>query len=126
MANSENLKPPINKRSTNEQREIRKKGGIKSGEKRRERKKFKELLEIALQLPNEESGEQNDFAIIAALIKKAANGDTKAFELIRDTIGEKPTDKQEITGGLEIQKVFITEKEQQETDKHIDDVINEQ
>ena len=126
MANSENLKPPINKRSTKEQREIRKKGGIKSGEKRRERKKFKELLEIALQLPNEESGEQNDFAIIAALIKKAANGDTKAFELIRDTIGEKPTDKQEITGGLEIQKVFITEKEQQETDKHIDDVINEQ
>lgn len=100
MANSENLKPPINKRSTSEQREIRKKGGIKSGEKRRERKKFKELLEIALQLQNEETGEQNDFAIIAALIKKAVNGDTKAFELIRDTIGEKPTDKQEITGDI--------------------------
>lgn len=31
-------------------------------------------------------------AIIAALIKKAANGDTRAFEMIRDTIGEKPVD----------------------------------
>lgn len=111
MTNSKNLKPV---RTKSEQREIAQKAGIKSGEKRRERKKFKELLEIALQLPNEESGKQNkwkpektwnsklleDFAIIAALIKKAANGDTKVFELIRDTIGEKPTDKQEITGDL--------------------------
>ena len=34
--------------------------------------------------------------------------------------------KQQITGGVEIQKVFITEKDQQQTDKHIDDTINEQ
>ena len=97
MANSENLKPA---RTKSEAREKGKKGGIKSGEKRRERKKLRELLEIALQLQNKETGEQNDFAIIAALIKKAVNGDTKAFELIRDTIGEKPTDKQEIIGDI--------------------------
>lgn len=35
MANNENLKPPINKRSTKEQREIRSKGGKKSGGVRR-------------------------------------------------------------------------------------------
>ena len=28
-----------------------------------------------------------------ALIEKAQSGDTKAFEVIRDTIGEKPVDK---------------------------------
>lgn len=95
MANSGNLKPN-SERTPSERRANAKKAGIKSGEKRRERKKLRELLEIALQLQNEETGEQNDFAIIAALIKKAVNGDTKAFELIRDTIGEKPTDKQEV------------------------------
>ena len=125
MANSENLRPN-SERTPSERRENAKKAGIKSGEKRRERKKFKELLEIALQLPNEETGEQNDFAIVAALVKKAANGDTKAFELIRDTIGEKPTDKQQLTGGVEIQKIFITEEERKAVEKHINDVINEQ
>jgi hypothetical protein len=35
-----------------------------------------------------------------ALIEKAMNGDTKAFEVIRDSIGEKPTDKIEQSGEL--------------------------
>lgn len=30
-----------------------------------------------------------------ALIEKASNGDLKAFEVIRDTIGQKPVSKQE-------------------------------
>lgn len=117
MANSENLKPV---RTKSEAREKGKKGGIKSGEKRRERKALKEELLLLL------SAGDMQKKLSLALIAKAMTGDVKAFEVIRDTIGEKPTDKQEITGGLEIQKVFITEKEQQETDKHIDDVINEQ
>jgi len=33
-----------------------------------------------------------------AQLEKALQGDTKAFEVIRDSIGEKPTEKQEITG----------------------------
>lgn len=39
-----------------------------------------------------------------------------------------PKDKQDInlTGGVEVQKVFITEKEHKATRKHIQDVINEQ
>jgi hypothetical protein len=36
--------------------------------------------------------------ISLALIQKALKGDTKAFEVIRDSIGEKPTEKQEISG----------------------------
>ena len=93
MANSRNLKPA---RSKSEAREKGRKGGIKSGEKRRERKRLKELLEIALQLQNEETGEQNDIMITSAIINKAAKGDVSAYLAIRDTLGEKPIDKQEV------------------------------
>lgn len=92
MANAENLKPPINKRSTSEQREIRQKGGIKSGEVRRARKTLKEELLLLL-----ESGNTRN-KISLALIKKAIKGNIKAFEVIRDTIGEKPTEKHELKG----------------------------
>ena len=38
--------------------------------------------------------------ISLALIQKAINGDTKAFEVIRDSIGEKQTEKIEQSGEL--------------------------
>lgn len=119
MANSENLKP-MNKRTKSEQREIAKKGGIKSGEKRRERKALKEELLLLLSTGDTQK------KLSVALIEKAMSGDVKAFEVIRDTIGEKPTDKQQLTCGVEIQKVFITEEERKAVEKHINDVINEQ
>ena len=96
MANEQNLKPPINKRSTSEQREIRSKGGKKSGEVRRAKKTMKEMLDYLLtkEITNK-SGEKatTQEAISLALIKQALNGNVKAFALIRDTIGEKPTEK---------------------------------
>ncbi len=119
MTNFENLKP-MNKRTKSEQREIAKKAGIKSGEVRRARKTLKEELLLLL-----ESGD-NQQKMSVALFQKALKGDIKAFEVIRDTIGEKPTDKQQLTGALEVQKIFITEEERKAVDKHINDVINEQ
>ena len=98
----------------------------KSVKKRKENQTLAELMKIALLLPNEETGEVNNIAITNALIAKAIKGDVSAYQTIRDTIGEKPTDKQEVTGNLGIEKVFITPKEAKQTDKHIDDVINEQ
>jgi hypothetical protein len=38
---------------------------------------------------------QTQVAMSASLIKQALDGNTKAFELVRDTIGEKPIDKVE-------------------------------
>lgn len=35
-----------------------------------------------------------------ALIKQAQNGNTKAFEIIRDTIDEKPKDKLQVEGEI--------------------------
>lgn len=92
MANSKNLKTP----STSEARERGKKGGIKSGQKRRERKALKELLEIALTLDDEDTGEINQIAITSALIEQAKKGNVNAYITIRDTLGEKPAEKQEI------------------------------
>ena len=85
----ENLKVP----TSEEAREYGKKGGKASGEARRKKKELKELLELALSQPCKNSKDDNWTAITAALIQKAVAGDTKAYEVIRDTIGQKPTDK---------------------------------
>lgn len=96
MANSKNLKPN-SERTPQERKELAKKAGIQSGKKRRERKELKELLEIALLLPDEETGEENQLAITSALIKQAIKGNVLAYTTIRDTLGEKPIDKQEVS-----------------------------
>ena len=120
--NDENL-IPVTQRTEKEAREMSRKGGINSGKSRRQKKTFKELFEIALSLQNEETGEQNDIGITSAMIKKALSGDVKAFESIRDTIGQKPTEKQEINN-TNVQKIYITKDDIENVDKHIQDVID--
>ena len=91
MANEQNLIQ--NKETTpSERRENARKAGVASGEARRARKTLKETLLMML----EEGNTQNDITL--ALLQKALNGDTKAYEVIRDTVGEKPTDKIEQSG----------------------------
>lgn len=63
------------------------KGAAITNRKIKARKKLKEALLLLLA-----KGETQD-NICLALIEKAQSGDTKAFEVIRDTIGEKPVDK---------------------------------
>ena len=84
MANEQNLKPVTSKK---EARERGRKGGLASGEARRKRKTLKEELLLML------SEGETQQSVTLALIEKAMSGDTKAFEVIRDTIGEKPVDK---------------------------------
>ena len=84
MAGKENLRPVS---STEEARERGRKGGLASGEARRKRKTLKEELLLML------SDGETQQSVTLALIEKAMSGDTKAFEVIRDTIGEKPIDK---------------------------------
>lgn len=86
MANEQNLIPQ-NKRTKSEQRAIAAAGGKASGEARRARKTLREELLLLL---SEGNTQQN---VSVALIQKALEGDTKAFEVLRDTIGEKPTEK---------------------------------
>ncbi len=65
-------------------------GGIASGKARQKRKALRELLEMALELPSEVRDMSRAESIVAALVERAEQGDTKAFEILRDTIGEKP------------------------------------
>lgn len=95
---NENNLIPISQRSPEEVREMGRKGGIKSGETRRRKKTFKQELTWLL----EENETQKNITL--ALIKQALEGNTKAFEVIRDTVGEKPIDKVEadITNDINI------------------------
>lgn len=89
MANEQNLIK--NEDLTPEQRRKNaSKAGKASAEARKKRKTLKE--ELLLLLETENYNER----ISLAMIKQALNGSTKAFNTIRDTIGEKPKDKLEI------------------------------
>lgn len=96
--NDENLKPV---RSEREAREKGKKGGIKSGEKRRERRQLKEELILLLEYKDTQK------KITTALINKALKGDIKAFEVIRDTIGEKRKAIESRDKDYELPKIVI-------------------
>lgn len=97
---------PQNKRTKEEQREIARKGGIASGKARRKKKLIKEQLELLLSLPLKDENAKrklkqiginadnldNQMAMIIAIWNKALKGDVQAFNSIRDTVGEKPSD----------------------------------
>lgn len=91
MANEKNL-IPINKRSKKVQREIQEKGRQANKLKWQQRKTLAEELLALLS----EGETQKKMSL--SLIDKALQGDTKAFEVVRDSIGEKPTDKVENSG----------------------------
>ena len=80
------------------------KGGIASGEARRKKKAFRELMEHYLSQPATVNGEQvtrKDVATVRAVQMLTENELSAAefvrlFELVRDTIGEKPTEHVEV------------------------------
>ena len=94
---------PNEARTPEERRENARKAGIASGKARREKANFKKLIEIAL---NEDykGGMSNAEAMVVSMIQKALEGDTKAFEVLRDTAGQKPVQvvEDKISGGLQI------------------------
>ena len=104
--NTENLKP-FDVLTEKEQRIIRQKGGIKSGQVRAERKKFNELFNAYLDkmVTSDQIKEQmkqfgftdeectNKNAVVFAQYKQALKGNTNAATFIRDTMGEKPVEQ---------------------------------
>lgn len=75
-----------------EAREKGRKGGIKSAEVKKQRKAFREeLLEMLMITTRDEEGNERtqQEQVLAALIMEAKDGNVKAYESIRDTIGEK-------------------------------------
>lgn len=103
MANDENL-VSLADRTTSEKREIAIKGGLASGEARRKRKSLKE--ELLLMLEDEEVQK----SVTIALINQAQKGNVKAYEMIRDTIEEKPVEKVQSTQTIVDMSKFSTEE----------------
>lgn len=91
MANEQNL-IPLNKRSQRERKEIASKGAKATNKLKAERKTLREELLLLL--------EQNKMQekISLALLEQASKGNTKAYEIIRDTIGEKPKENINVSG----------------------------
>ena len=83
-------------RTSEQAREAGKKGGKKSAALKAARKTLREeLLELLQTNVKAKDGTtmQTQRAVSTALLQKALKGDTKAYEIIRDTIGEKPIEK---------------------------------
>ncbi len=101
-----NLKPV---KTSDEAKALGQKGGIKSGEVRRERKKLQETVSTILsmapgleadrqalkQLGIDESDQNNQTLLVLSMMRAAAEGDVKAATWLRDTAGEKPIEKLE-------------------------------
>ena len=101
-----------------ERRENGRKGGIASGEAKRRKKAMRELLEVLLDMPMK-PGKRADIdhvrsfadlkgknitvqdAVMLAQIQKALKGDTTAAAFLRDTAGEKPGEKMDISGSID-------------------------
>ena len=115
--NDDNLQPIKKGELTSEEAKRRgRNGGRASVKARRERRRFEETLRIMLTLPTKQ-GKVTDAAKlktlskdeleaanltvqdkrVVRLINEAMKGNTKAYEAIRDQMGEKPTDRQEVT-----------------------------
>lgn len=97
MANDSNLEGKgFDERTAEEQREIARQGGIASGEARRRKRDLRQALEALLE--KEFKGKDGITltgaeAIALKQMEKALKGDTKAFEVVRDTAGQKPVEK---------------------------------
>lgn len=107
MANEQNLIPFTSDQSREEAKKNGQKGGIASGEARRMKRTLREQMELLLSLPIQDENTKafitslgidpdqidNGTALVVSMYQESLKGNTKAFELFRDTIGEKPTDK---------------------------------
>ena len=94
--NEQNL-IPNSERTPKQRRENAKKAGIASGEARRKKRDLKLAIQALLEadIKDKKTGEtmSGAEAIAVAQFKKAMKGDTKAFEVIRDTAGQQVVQK---------------------------------
>lgn len=102
MANEKNL-IPFDRRTENEQREIRSAGGIASGVSRRRKRSLKEAADLYLSLPVSDQRKwnriarrgvdpedvDNQMAMIIGLADAASCGDARAAKVLIDLLGEE-------------------------------------
>lgn len=85
--NEENLKRN-SERTPSERKKLARKAGIASGAKRRENKKTRELIQIALETIDAETGYTLKEKAVLSVVNAAVAGDLKAFELVTKLAGD--------------------------------------
>lgn len=114
-------------------------GGKASADARRRKKSLKELTQALLEMkPHEKIAARskmlfpdvdpedltNGMILAMAMFDKAIKDqDVKAAQFVRDTAGEMP--EQVISGNLGQSTVFVTEQDQNNIIKHIQEVLND-
>ena len=109
--NQENLQGHgFDEQTADEQRKIASKGGQASGEARRRKRDIRAAMEALLEKKyNTSMGELSGAeAISLKQMEKALKGDPKAFELVRDSAGQKPIEKVVVA---EVEQAVIDEVE---------------
>lgn len=101
MANERNLRGYefTSDQSREKAAENGRKGGIASGKAKRRRKAFAEAFEVLLQREfSDRSGNpvQGVDAVAAKVFQQAMDGDMKAVQFLRDTVGEMPVQRVEL------------------------------
>ena len=101
------------KMTPEQRREYGRKGGLKKGENYKRRKELRETLDVLLDMPLRTGRTTSvekvqafanlkgknitvDQAMMVCLIQKALKGDLNAIAMVRDTIGERPSDTVEV------------------------------
>lgn len=95
MANEQNLRPSEHKFTQEEA----KRGGVNSGKARRRRKAFAEAFNALLEQQfTDRNGRQLQGveALAAKTFQEAMDGDMRAVQFIRDTVGEMPVQRIEV------------------------------
>ena len=96
MANEQNLRPSEYKLSQEEA----KKGGIRSGEVRREKATMKKALEMLLDEQNKKSGKTYRELATLGLIQGAIKGKSDNYRLILELMGELKQKEEENNNGI--------------------------
>ena len=104
-------------RAGKQQVEIARQGGIASGIARREKKSLREAMQVLMDadLTGKDGKTMTGTEAMAAKVFQAAlKGDWKAWELARDTAGQKPVDKVMVA---DVEKTIIDEVEKMVNEK---------
>ena len=121
MANEKNLVPFTSEQSHEEAVKIGRKGGIASGEAKRNRKMLRDCIDYLLERENAmfldadgnpmSGAEQLAYNLfVKALEEPDTAKAAKAFEVLRDTAGQKPVDKVQTTQAVVDLSAFSTDE----------------
>ena len=131
-------RPPFGSYPPEVRRQMARNGAIKANKTLARKRMMKELVETLMEqkptdkelsilksmFPKIDNDDcLNKTMLVASLKQQALKGNVKAVELLLALLGELPA--KEITGNVVTQKVFISESQQKEVEKHIKEVIDD-